>query len=124
MEVKINKEIREYQEKLFFGLSMRQSLFSALAIIIAVLIYFLLKDSLNTEILTWVCMFGAAPFGALGFIKYNNMNAEQFLWAIIKTKFLLPSKLVYQTNNIYYELLQTKDRSKKNENIKKNKGKR
>ena len=31
MEVKINREIRNYTESMFFGLSMRQFLFSALA---------------------------------------------------------------------------------------------
>ena len=32
MEVKINKEIREYTENMFFGLSMRQFFFSVLAL--------------------------------------------------------------------------------------------
>ena len=31
MEVKINKDIREIQETIFFGLSMRQFIFSLLA---------------------------------------------------------------------------------------------
>ena len=43
LEVKINREIREYTESIFFGLSMRQFIFSALACIIAVLLYFVLK---------------------------------------------------------------------------------
>ena len=43
MEVKINREIREYTESIFFGLSMRQFIFSALACGIAVLLYFVLK---------------------------------------------------------------------------------
>jgi len=42
MEVKINKEIRDYQESMFFGLSLRQFIFSLLAVGIAVLLYFLL----------------------------------------------------------------------------------
>ena len=76
MEVKINKEIREYTESLFFGLNMRQCLFSALACIVAVLIYFLFIDKLGMEMISWLCMLGAAPFAALGFIKYQGMNAE------------------------------------------------
>ena len=31
MEVKINKEIREYSESIFFGLNLRQLIFSLLA---------------------------------------------------------------------------------------------
>ena len=33
MEVKMNKEIRDYQESMFWGLSFRQCLFSVLAIL-------------------------------------------------------------------------------------------
>jgi len=36
MEVKINKEIRNYTESMFFGLSMRQFIFSVLAVSVAV----------------------------------------------------------------------------------------
>ncbi len=43
MEVKINREIRYYTESMFFGLSLRQFIFSALACAVAVVIYFLLK---------------------------------------------------------------------------------
>ena len=77
MEIKINKEIKEYNETIFFGLSARQFIFSVLACLAAVGIYFLLKPYLDTETLSWVCILGAVPFAALGFIKYNGMNAEQ-----------------------------------------------
>ena len=43
MEVKINREIRNYTESMFFGLSMRQFIFSILAVAVAVGLYFLLK---------------------------------------------------------------------------------
>ena len=43
MEVKINREIRQYTESIFFGLSMRQFIFSIFACLVAVLIYFLLR---------------------------------------------------------------------------------
>ena len=43
MEVKINKDIREFQESIFFGLLMRQFIFSILACVVAVILYFILK---------------------------------------------------------------------------------
>ena len=49
MEVKINREIRNYNETMFFGLSMRQFYFSIAAVGVAVLLYFLLKDSFGME---------------------------------------------------------------------------
>ena len=49
MEVKINREIRNYTESMFFGLSLRQLIFSALAMAVAVGLYFLLKPYVGTE---------------------------------------------------------------------------
>lgn len=43
MEVKINREIRNYTESMFFGLSMRQFIFSVLACGVAVGLYFILR---------------------------------------------------------------------------------
>ncbi len=37
MEVRINKEVRDYQESIFFGLSLRQLLFALLAVLVAVI---------------------------------------------------------------------------------------
>ena len=103
MEVKINKEIRNYTESMFFGLSLRQFIFSVLACGVAVGLYFLLRPQFGTETLSWVCILGAFPFAAMGFIKYNGMTAEQFVWAWIKSEFLMPKKLMFLPDNLYYE---------------------
>ena len=44
LEIKIDREIRSYNETMFFGLSLRQ-FFSIAAMGVAVLLYFLLKDN-------------------------------------------------------------------------------
>lgn len=103
LEVKINREIRNYTESMFFGLSMRQFVFSVLACGVAVGLYFLLSPYVGTETVSWMCILGAAPFAALGFIRYHGMNAEQFLWAWIKSEFLIPKRLLFNPENIYYE---------------------
>ena len=119
MEVKINKEIRDYTESVYFGLSLRQFVFSILACLVAVLLYFLLKPYFGIETLSWVCILGAAPFAAIGFIKYNGMNAEEFILAYIRNEFLTPKKLTFKPSNYYYELLKDKiGDDKKNENNK------
>lgn len=76
MEVKINREIRNYTESMFFGLSMRQFVFSLLAVVVAVGLYFLLKPYVGTETVSWMCVLGAAPFAAMGFIIYHGMTAR------------------------------------------------
>ena len=106
MEVKINKDIREFSESIFFGLSMRQFIFSALACGMAVLVYFLLRNHLGTETLSWVCIMTAIPFGALGFIKYNGMTADEFLVAWVKSEILMPKVLFFKAENIYEQLLE------------------
>lgn len=111
MEVKINREIRNYTESVFFGLSLRQLIFSALACGVAVGLFFLLKPYVGTETVSWVCILGAAPFAALGFVKYNGMTAEKFLWAWLKSEFLVPKKLVFHATNTYYELMQQSRKS-------------
>jgi hypothetical protein len=103
LEVKINREIRDYTESLFFGLSLRQFIFSVLAIGVAVGIYFILRNFFGMETVSWMCILGAAPFAALGFIVYHGMTAEQFLWAYVKSEFLLPRKLTFYPTNIYFE---------------------
>lgn len=105
MEVKINKEIRNYTESMFFGLSLRQFIFSVLACGVAVGLYFLLRSRFGTETLSWVCILGAFPFAAMGFIKYNGMTAEQFVWAWIKSELLMPKKLMFLPDNLYYETM-------------------
>lgn len=108
MEVKINREIRNYTESMFFGLSMRQFVFSILAILVAVGLYFLLKPYFGTETVSWMCILGAAPFAALGFITYHGMTAEQFLWAWLRSELLEPKELCFEASNLYYEALKEK----------------
>ena len=107
MEVKINKEIRNYTESMFFGLSLRQFIFSVLACGVAVGLYFLLRPYFGMETLSWVCILGAFPFAAMGFIKYNGMTAEQFVWAWFKSEFLMPKKLMFLPDNLYYEAMKS-----------------
>lgn len=90
MEVKINREIRNYTESMFFGLTMRQFVFSFLAVGVAVGLYFLLRPYVGTETVSWMCVLGAAPFAALGFVSYHGMTAEQFLWAWFRSEMLEP----------------------------------
>ena len=108
MEVKINREIRNYTESMSFGLSMRQFIFSVLAILVAVGLYFLLKPHFGTETVSWMCILGAAPFVALGFITYHGMTAEQFLWAWLRSELLEPKELRFESSNLYYEALKDK----------------
>ena len=105
MEVKINREIRNYTESMFFGLSMRQFIFSILACGVAVGLNFLLRPYFGVETLSWVCILGAAPFAMLGFITYHGMTAEQFIWAWLRSEMLEPKEIKFEDGNYYYAAL-------------------
>jgi hypothetical protein len=100
---------------MFFGLSLRQFVFSLLAVGVAVGLYFLLRPHFGMETLSWVCILGAAPFAVLGFVKYNGMTAEKFVWAWIKSEFLMPKKLTFRSTNTYYELMKPSIEKKQRE---------
>ena len=108
MEVKINREIRDYSEAVYFGLNLRQFVFSVLACGVAVGLYFLLKPFFGIETLSWVCIVGAAPLAALGFFKYHGMTAEKVLFAYIKSEVLMPKELKFVSTN-YYDSMDKED---------------
>ena len=78
MEVKLNAEILDYTEQVYFGLSLRQFLCALLAIVVAVLLYLELSPVLALGKVSWGCMLRGAPSAVLGFVRYNGMTAAQF----------------------------------------------
>ena len=86
MEIKVPKEVRQYHESIFFGLSLRQFGCSLAAVGAAVGLYFGCVDTLGTEATGWVCILGAAPLALAGFFTYNGMPLEKFLWAVFKSQ--------------------------------------
>ena len=118
MEVKINKDIRQYSESIFFGLSMRQFIFSILACLVAVGLYFILRPYFGIETLSWMCILGAAPFAILGFVKYNGMTAEQFLVAWFRSNLkrdFIKNKKEPKTKKIKHKLKNKKKKSVESE---------
>ena len=106
MEVKVPRDILQYEESLFFGLTLRQFLFSVIAIAVAVGSFLLCKPMLGTETASWVCMVSALPFALLGFVRYNGMTADQFVKVWVRSEILFPKVLVYRGTNLYADLIE------------------
>ncbi len=104
MEIKINREVRNYKESIFFGMSLRQFICVVLSCGLAVLVYFSFRNRLGLEITSWLCIISSLPFILIGFVKYNGMNFEDVVVAFIHSKFLIPNKLYFKAENIYVEL--------------------
>ena len=124
MEVKINREIREYTESMFFGLTLRQFIFTVLAAATSIISYSLLRPVIGIEAVSWVCMLTAVPFAVLGFVRYNGMPAEKFIWAWIKSEILMPKHLCFGNSNLYMELLSGAERDKQRQKKKRKRRKR
>lgn len=120
MEIKINKEIRSYTESIFFGLSPRQFIYSILACLVAVIIYFLTIDTLGMETTSWLCMLGAAPFASIGFITYQSMTMEKIVLEFFKSLLLKRTELIDKPINLYYELAKPIIEKSKKEELKRN----
>ena len=103
MEIRINKEIKDYHESLFMGLSMRQFICSLGSVGAAVGIYFGLSNVLDKETVSWLCIVCAAPLAAAGFFNYNGMNFEQFVVSYIYSEFICSGVRTYQSENYIYE---------------------
>lgn len=120
MEIKINKEIRSYTESIFFGLSVRQFIYSILACAVAVLIYFSAINTFGMEITSWLCILGAAPFAAIGFISYQSMTMEKIIYEAFRSLLLKKTELIDKPFNLYYELAKPIIRKQIKENTKRN----
>lgn len=64
--------------------------------------------------------FGRSSFAAVGFVKYNGMTAEKFIFAWIKSEFIMPKKLTFRPTNTYYELMKPSMEKKQKEAMKAN----
>lgn len=104
MEIRINKEIKDYHESLFFGLSARQFICSVAAVGAAVGVYFGLKDIVGKEMVSRLCIVCAAPLAAAGFFKYNGMQLEEFITAFFRSEFIYAGVRTFKSENILYNL--------------------
>lgn len=77
IEIKIPKEIKEYKEKFLFGLTVKQFICLALALLICVPLYIFGKEFMPEELVSWTVIIVAAPILGIGFIKYHNMTFIQ-----------------------------------------------
>lgn len=88
------KEIKEYEGKILFGLSIRQALFLGLTIIVCLGSNFLLTRFMDSETASWFVMLLSAPILACGFIKKNSMTFNQYCRVMFTYNFSI-QKLKY-----------------------------
>ena len=106
IEVRIPKEIRKYKEKLFFGLTLRQSICTAIGLITSIPVYIVVSQRMGEDFASWVVIFIGMPLFLLGYFNYNGLNFEQFIVAYLQSEVIYPKKRKYKTENLYDILLE------------------
>lgn len=129
LEIKINKDPREYKDKLLFGLSVRQLLCTAIMLLINIPLYIWGSKILGESITGYLLILVAVPLVLIGFFEYNKMPFERVLLSMIQVKFIRPEKRYryYSNENIVAALdkqileqeLRVKKEKKKRKFIKK-----
>ncbi len=102
IEIRIPKEIKNYREKLFFGLTLRQCICAGAALLICVPLYIFGNKILPQEAVSWLVIFIAAPLMFAGFFRYNDMQFEQFAVEFF-FHYFTPQKRVYSYEPIFME---------------------
>jgi len=87
IEVRIPKEITEYQEKILFGLSIRQLISFAIALTAGVATYLLTAKLWGDDLAGYIVIVEVMPIFAIGFIRINGFSFEKYLGLMIRHMF-------------------------------------
>lgn len=105
LEIPIPKEIRKYEEKYYFNLTLRQ-LISAILIILDVIFFnFFLSKYINEQIISYLTILTVIPLALIGFFRYNDMRIEKF-FKLFLLYYIYPQKRKYTIKNEYKEILE------------------
>lgn len=106
--VKVPKEIKEYEEKLLFGLTLRNLIWGGLAIITGLATYFPLRFLLGQELASYLIMAIVIPLFACGFLKVQGMAFDKYLRLMIDYYFH-KQVLVYENFAGWIETFERKE---------------
>ena len=95
VKIPIPAEIRAYKSKLILGLSVRQIIAIAGALVIGVPLGVYGRGHIPADILIWLVMFTVVPFAAWGFFTFHDMRFEQLVKVMLNF-WLRPQKRVYE----------------------------
>lgn len=106
IEIRIPKEIKNYREKLFLGLTLRQCICAGVSLLICVPLYIFGNRFLPQEAVSWAVILIAAPLMFTGFFRYNDMAFEQFAAEVLHF-YVNPQKRIYSYEAPFMEMRNT-----------------
>lgn len=102
VSLKIEKEIRQ-DNKVMFGLTMRQLVSAATAVSAAVIIYFITRLDITIMVIPDCLLAVLAYF--IGWREVDGMKAEHYLMKRLKSRVYGNDKRIYRTKNAYITLM-------------------
>lgn len=104
IERNIPRDITKYESKQMLGLTTRQLCFGAPGILLAVIVFFLLKDKIG-NLAIFCALLTAAPFLLFAAFKPLGMPLEKFIKTELIPMLLSPMNRRYQIENTYSNIL-------------------
>ena len=99
--VPVPKDLSKIKTKVAFNLTKRQIVCFAVALIVGLPLFFLLKDSAGTSAASFVMIVVMLPCFLLAMYEKHGQPLEVVVKNIIQTKFVRPKERPYQTQNLY-----------------------
>lgn len=99
--VPVPKDLSKIKTKVAFNLTKRQIVCFAVALIVGLPLFFLLKDSAGTSAASFVMIVVMLPCFLMAMYEKHEQPLEVVVKNIIQTKFVRPKERPYQTQNLY-----------------------
>lgn len=99
--VPVPKDLNAVKTKVLFNLTKRQLICFGFGVAVALPLFFLCKNSMNTSVASIVMIIVLLPFMLLAMYEKNGQHLEKILRNIIQVSFLRPKQRPYMTNNFY-----------------------
>lgn len=99
--VPVPKDLSKIKTKVAFNLTKRQIVCFAVALILGLPLFFLLKGSAGTSLAAFAMIVVMLPCFLMAMYERHGQPLEVVVKNIIQTKFINPKERPYQTNNFY-----------------------
>ena len=110
--VNVPKDLTEVKTKVLFNLTKRQLVCFALAAVVGVPVFFLLRGTVGASASAIVMVALMLPFFLFAMYERNGQPLEEVVGNILRVNFLRPKERPYETRN-YYALLMKQDKLNK-----------
>ncbi len=124
IEIKIPKDIREYDAKLIGPFSLRQTICIAIAAVLAIVSYSTIGRLLPQDFKILLCLVISLPALLCGWYKPYGLPFEKYAQIVLITSILAPKHRKYQTENAFEQMTADEKKEKqlkRKDIIKKNK---